>query len=154
MKPKKILTVDDDESIRQTVCMMLELEGFEAVWAKNGQVALDYLTRIPASELPDLVLLDYMMPVMNGKEFYHAKNSNPKLAKIPVVMMTANGNLVNVMDNVESAGGYMSKPMDYETVVKMVKHFLGLDESDPAPVEPTDSSYKSRTAGDGEIHTA
>lgn len=132
MKAKKILTVDDDESIRQSVSEMLELEGFEAVWAKNGQVALDYLKAIPDSELPDLVLLDYMMPVMNGKEFFRAKSQNPRLAPIPVVMMTANGNLVNVMDNVESAGGYMSKPMDYETVVKMVKHFLG---NDPQPVQ-------------------
>lgn len=126
MKTKKILTVDDDESIRQSVTDMLEMEGFEAVWAKNGQVALDYLNAIPDSELPDLVLLDYMMPVMNGKEFFRAKLKSPKLAQIPVVMMTANGNLVNVMDNVESAGGYMSKPMDYETVVKMVKHFVSL----------------------------
>lgn len=125
MKTKKILTVDDDESIRQSVTEMLELEGFEAVWAKNGQVAIDYLNHIPESELPDLVLLDYMMPVMNGKEFFREKEKNPRLAQIPVVMMTANGNLVNVMDNVESAGGYMSKPMDYETIVKMVKHFIG-----------------------------
>lgn len=123
MKCPKILTVDDDESIRQTVSEMLEFEGFEAVWAKNGQVALDYLNAIPDRELPDLVLLDYMMPVMNGKEFYLLKEKNPRISHIPVVMMTANGNLVNVMDNVE-AGGYMSKPMDYETVVKMVKHFL------------------------------
>lgn len=127
MKPKKILTVDDDESIRQSMTEMLEMEGFEAVWAKNGRVALDYLKMIPESELPDLVLLDYMMPVMNGKEFFHEKSGNPRLAQIPVVMMTANGNLVNVMDNVETAGGYMSKPMDYETVVKMVKHFIGTD---------------------------
>ncbi len=125
MKTKKILTVDDDESIRQSVTEMLEMEGFEAVWAKNGQVALDYLKAIPESELPDLVLLDYMMPVMNGKEFFREKEKHPRLARIPVVMMTANGNLVNVMDNVETAGGYMSKPMDYETIVKMVKHFLG-----------------------------
>jgi two-component system chemotaxis response regulator CheY len=125
MKPKKILTVDDDESIRQSVTEMLEYEGFETVWAKNGQVAIDYLKAIPDSELPDLVLLDYMMPVMNGKDFYLEKRKHPRLAGIPVVMMTANGNLVNVMDNVETAGGYMSKPMDYETVVKMVKHFIG-----------------------------
>ncbi len=125
MKLKKILTVDDDESIRQSVSDMLELEGFEAVWAKNGLVAIDYLKAIPDSELPDLVLLDYMMPVMNGKDFFQEKEKHPRLAKIPVVMMTANGNLVNVMDNVETAGGYMSKPMDYETVVKMVKHFIG-----------------------------
>ncbi len=127
MKVKKILTVDDDESIRQSVTDMLELEGFEAVWAKNGRVAIDYLTAIPDSELPDLVLLDYMMPVMNGKDFFIEKEKHTRLAGIPVVMMTANGNLVNVMDNVVSAGGYMSKPMDYETVVKMVKHFIGND---------------------------
>lgn len=141
MKPKKILTVDDDESIRQSVSEMLELEGFEAVWAKNGQVALDYLTAIPDSELPDLVLLDFMMPVMNGKEFVQKKEKIPRLAKIPVVMMTANGNLVNVMENVESAGGYMSKPMDYETVVKMVKHFLDMNDGYSGDHSPsTDSS--------------
>ena len=140
MKPKKILTVDDDESIRQSVSEMLELEGFEAVWAKNGQVALDYLIAIPDSELPDLVLLDFNMPVMNGKEFVLKKEKLPRLAKIPVVMMTANGNLVNVMENVESAGGYMSKPMDYETVVKMVKHFLDMSDYSGDNSPSTDSS--------------
>lgn len=130
MKPKKILAVDDDESIRQTLVQMLELEGFDAVWAKNGQVALDYLNSVPESELPDLVLLDFMMPVMNGQEFFRRKASFPRIAKIPVVMMTANGNLVNVMDQMEAAGGFMAKPMDYETVVKMVRHFLP-DETAP-----------------------
>lgn len=127
MKNQKILTVDDDESIRQAVSDMLEMEGFESVWAKNGQVALDYLKKVPDAELPDLVLLDYMMPVMNGKDFFLQKKNDPRISDIPVVMMTANGNLVNVMDNVETTG-YMSKPMDYETVVKMVKHFLGNNE--------------------------
>ncbi|MES2526214.1 MAG: response regulator [Bdellovibrionota bacterium] len=131
MKTQKILTVDDDESIREAMTEMLEFEGFETVWAKNGLVALDYLKRVPDSELPDLVLLDYMMPVMNGKQFFNEKKSDPRLEGIPVVMMTANGNLVNVMDNVETTG-YMSKPMDYETVVKMVKHFLGHDEGQRA----------------------
>lgn len=140
MKRKKILTVDDDESIRQSVSEMLELEGFEAVWAKNGQVALDYLSAIPDSELPDLVLLDYMMPVMNGKEFFQQKKNDPRLSHIPVVMMTANGNLVNVMEHVETAGGYMSKPMDYETVVRMVKHFLNEDPPIQHRASPTDSS--------------
>lgn len=125
---KKILTVDDDEDIRFAVSSMLELEGFESVWAKNGQVALEYLKRVPDSELPDLVLLDFMMPIMNGQDFFKAISNDSRLKKIPVVMMTANGNLVNVMDRVE-AGGFMSKPMDYETVVKMVKHFLYPDSS-------------------------
>lgn len=125
---KKVLTVDDDEDIRFAVSSMLEMEGFECVWAKNGQVALDYLKRSPDSELPDLVLLDFMMPIMNGQQFFKAIQGDRRLGHIPVVMMTANGNLVNVMDRVE-AGGFMSKPMDYETVVKMVKHFLYPDAS-------------------------
>lgn len=129
IQTKKILTVDDDEDIRSSVCEMLELEGFETVWAKNGQVALNYMLNVSDSELPDLVLLDYMMPVMNGQAFCEAKKNIRRLADIPVVMMTASGNLINVMDKVNmSAGGYMSKPMDLHTVVKMVKHFLYQDQ--------------------------
>lgn len=123
MDRKKILTVDDDEDIRNTLSEMLQEEGYDTVWAKNGQVALDYLKASPDNELPDLVLLDYMMPIMNGQDFYNEKSKLDRLKDIPVVMMTANGNLQNVMDRVET-GGYMSKPMDIETVVKMVKHFL------------------------------
>lgn len=120
---KKILTVDDDEDIRLSLKEMLEDEGYEVVWAKNGQVALDYLNATPDGELPNLVLLDHMMPVMNGQEFCQKKLKAPRLSKIPVVMMTAGGNLVNVMD-LCSSDGYMAKPMDLPTVVKMVKHFL------------------------------
>lgn len=67
---KKILTVDDDEGIRHAVTTVLEMEGYDTVWAKNGQVALEYLRRVSDRELPDLVLLDYNMPVMNGHDFY------------------------------------------------------------------------------------
>lgn len=131
MAGKKILTVDDDECIRSSLRDMLELEGFETVWAKNGQVALDYLLAVPDGELPDLVLLDFMMPVMNGQDFCRAKAAHPKLKSIPVVMMTAGGNLVNVMDRCDT-NGYMSKPMDLHTVVNMVTHFLGPDaEEEP-----------------------
>jgi two-component system phosphate regulon response regulator PhoB len=131
MANKKILTVDDDEAISSGLRDMLELEGFDTVWAKNGQVALDYLLAVPDVELPDLVLLDYMMPVMNGQEFCREKIRHPKLRHIPVVMMTAGGNLVNVMD-LCATDGYMAKPMDIETVVRMVKHFLGPEEIAPA----------------------
>lgn len=124
---QKILTVDDDEDIRASLSALLELEGFETVWAKNGQVALEYLKKVSDTELPDLVLLDFMMPIMNGQQFYLELMKDPRLSPIPVVMMTANGNLVNVMERVE-AEGFMSKPMDYDTVVKMVKHFLGPQE--------------------------
>lgn len=124
-KSKKILTVDDDEDIRSSISERLEMEGFETVWAKNGRVALEYLKATPDADLPDLILLDFMMPIMNGQEFCREKSTIPRLSTIPVVMMTASGNLVNVMDKIDSnASGYLSKPMDDMTIVNMVRHFL------------------------------
>lgn len=124
-KVKKILTIDDDEDIRSAISLRLEMEGFETVWAKNGRVALEYMINITDDELPDLIILDFMMPVMNGQQFCREKNKNPRFASIPVVMMTAGGNLVNLMDKVDQeANGYMAKPMDEDTIINMVKYFL------------------------------
>lgn len=125
VKPKKILTVDDDEDIRNTIGQRLEIEGYETVWAKNGQIALDYMMATRDIDLPDLVLLDYMMPIMNGQEFCKKKSTIKRLAHIPVIMMTASGNLINLMDKVDDgADGYMSKPIEDETIMKMVDHFV------------------------------
>jgi CheY-like chemotaxis protein len=121
----KILTVDDDEEIRSTLSMLLECEGFQTVHAKNGRVAMDYLLRTSERELPDLILLDYMMPVMSGDDFCKMIAVEKKLKHIPVVMMTASGNLVKLMDQVEKkADGYLSKPMDIYSVLSMIEYFL------------------------------
>lgn len=150
-RPKKILTIDDDEDIRSSISERLEMEGFETVWAKNGRVALEYLKATNDNDLPDLILLDYMMPIMNGQEFYREKMKIERLAKIPVVVMTAGGNLVNVMDKIESASmGYMAKPMDDETIIKMVTHFLNqLSERSPDLAEPvrTNPEMMDKTLG-------
>ncbi|MBA2404476.1 MAG: response regulator [Bdellovibrionales bacterium] len=120
----KILTVGDDECIRSTISDLLEDEGFETVHAKNGRVALDYLLATPDERLPNLIFLDYMMPVMDGESFCLNKAANPRLANIPVVMMTASGNLIRLMDTVEKkASGFMSKPMEIDVVMDMVEYF-------------------------------
>lgn len=121
----KIMTVDDDEEIRSSLSLLLEDEGFQTIHAKNGRVALDYLLATPDERLPDLILLDYMMPIMGGDDFCKSKAAVPRLAHIPVVMMTASGNLVKLMDKVErEAEGYISKPMDINSVIGMVEFFL------------------------------
>lgn len=121
----KIMTVDDDEEIRSSLSLLLETEGFQTIHAKNGRVALDYLLATSDDQLPDLILLDFMMPVMSGDAFCKTMDTYERLSKIPVVMMTAGGNLIKLMDSVDKeADGYLSKPMDIQSVLSMIEYFL------------------------------
>lgn len=121
----KIMTVDDDEEIRSSLSLLLETEGFQTIHAKNGRVALDYLLATSNDKLPHLILLDYMMPVMSGDAFCTTIREHKRFSHIPVVMMTAGGNLIKLMDCVDtSAVGYLSKPMDIHSVLSMIEHFL------------------------------
>lgn len=81
-----ILIVEDDDDIRDTVADLLELEGHQVTSAANGREALAYLHG--TSSLPDLILLDLMMPVMSGWEFRCKQRHDPRLASIPVVVLT------------------------------------------------------------------
>ncbi len=80
-----VLVVDDDAAVRDLVRVTLEKEGVEVDTAENGRLALDYL----AQALPRLILLDLMMPVMDGFEFLETLKSRPEWASIPVVVVTA-----------------------------------------------------------------
>jgi CheY-like chemotaxis protein len=81
-----ILVVDDDEDLRDTLQGILEDEGYGVVSAANGREALDYLR---ANDLPCMVLLDLMMPIMDGWEFIREQEADPALAQLPVVIITA-----------------------------------------------------------------
>jgi CheY-like chemotaxis protein len=83
-----ILVVDDDVDIRASLCDFLEDEGYTIATAANGRDALDYLRGNPA---PSVVLLDLMMPIMDGYEFRTEQKRDPAIAAIPVVVMTARG---------------------------------------------------------------
>ena len=80
--------VDDDRDIRDALCELLEDEGYRAVSASNGQEALVYLN---SREPPCVILLDLMMPVMDGWEFRRRQQSDPRWSQIPVVVITAAG---------------------------------------------------------------
>jgi CheY-like chemotaxis protein len=82
----RILVVDDDSDLRETLQMLLEQHGFLVTTAPNGRAALDCLLAGPR---PDLVLLDLMMPDMNGWQFFEAVRAEANLASIPIVIMTA-----------------------------------------------------------------
>jgi two-component system alkaline phosphatase synthesis response regulator PhoP len=81
-----VLVVDDDESIRETLQMALELENYATALAGDGAQALEWLRRNPT---PRLILLDLMMPVMDGWQLFDQLAKDERLARIPVVVITA-----------------------------------------------------------------
>jgi CheY-like chemotaxis protein len=82
-----ILVVDDEAEIRQLISAVLTEEGYTVAQATNGREALAYLRAAPT--LPCVILLDLMMPIMNGWEFLRARQNYPLLATIPTVAISA-----------------------------------------------------------------
>lgn len=82
---RTILVVDDEYSIAESLVEILSWEGYSVVTASNGRDALEALPRVR----PDLVLLDYMMPVMDGLQLLQAIRQSPEHRDLPVVLMTA-----------------------------------------------------------------
>jgi CheY-like chemotaxis protein len=86
MNMPTVMVVDDIPVVRETVAKLLRHEGFETICAANGREALDAARRSP----PALVLLDVMMPEMNGMQFLEQLRGDPQIQNTPVIMMTAN----------------------------------------------------------------
>jgi CheY-like chemotaxis protein len=122
-----VLVVEDDSLIRQMVRRVLEKEGWSVREAENGRVALDAIAQSP----PSIILLDLMMPVMNGFDFIRELRKHEEWRKIPVVILTAKDLTVDdrsqLKGNVElvlQKGDY-SRERLLEEVREMVKASLG-----------------------------
>ena len=116
----RVLLVDDDFDIRAVLLEVLEQEGYRVSVATNGQDALAFLETNPA---PDLILLDLMMPVMNGYEFREHQVANTNWSKIPVIVMSADGGKSN-SDRQERLKGavFVKKPPDLDEFLQTVQN--------------------------------
>lgn len=113
----KILVVEDNDDVREMMAVTLELEGHKVATAANGREALEQLR---AGEKPCLILLDLMMPVMNGWEFRREIEQDPALSNVPVVVVSAaTGDIVRKTP----ADGFLSKPIDVERLLDVVCGF-------------------------------
>jgi CheY-like chemotaxis protein len=83
---RNILLVEDDEIVRRAIHMVLEWEGYQVRCASNGQEALDALRE---GYRPSLILLDILMPILDGEEFRQEQLRDPRLASIPVIVVSA-----------------------------------------------------------------
>jgi CheY-like chemotaxis protein len=119
-KSKKVMVVEDDAMIRASLVELLEGEGYEVIGVENGQAAMNYLKS--SEVLPGVILLDVMMPIMDGWQFRTQQLSDSKISKIPVIVVTADGNAQDKAD-VMSAQGWVNKPFKIDDILESVaKH--------------------------------
>jgi CheY-like chemotaxis protein len=118
-----VLVVDDDAAIRETLCMILEDEGYGVATAADGQEALTHLRSSPK---PCLILLDLMMPVMSGWDFRKQQQQDPDLAAIPIVVVSAVGNSVERMSAL-NAIAHFKKPVDLDALLETVAHHCRME---------------------------
>lgn len=114
-----ILIVEDDDGVGEALVSILRDEGYVAEIASNGAAAL---RRLAARPLPTLILLDLMMPQMNGWEFRRLQLQDPAIAAIPVLLLTGAGTAAKSIDELHVAGT-IEKPVELETLLAEVAHY-------------------------------
>ncbi len=129
MKPQKpkVLIVDDDQLVRQIVQEILSDENYEIQLAKDGKDALESIHR----DQPDIIILDIMMPIMDGLDVSKHLKSNRTTASIPIIMLTARTSISDKFDGFDAgADEYISKPFDADVLQKRVKSLLRRTQMD------------------------
>lgn len=115
--PCPVLIVEDDQDLREMMAQLLSLEGFRAASVANGREALDYLQD---AETPRLILLDLMMPVMDGWEFRRLQQADPALRSVPVIVLSA-------LDQARATGldatAFLKKPLDFDRLLALVRTY-------------------------------
>ena len=116
---RTILVVDDDQDLRDAIADILSDEGYRVGQAGNGAEALTYLR---THEKPDLILLDLMMPVMDGLQFRREQRRDPLLAEIPVVVLTAAGKVARRELAAEDV--VVAKPIRPDELLQLLKTYI------------------------------
>jgi CheY-like chemotaxis protein len=112
-----VLIVEDDEDLREMMAQLLSLEGFHSATVANGREALQYLQD---AEKPQVILLDLMMPVMDGWEFRRQQQADPDLAPVPVIVLSALDQ--GRASDLEPAA-FLKKPLDFDRLLTLVRSY-------------------------------
>jgi CheY-like chemotaxis protein len=128
MNSPLVLVVDDDPDILEAICDILEAEGYRVARARHGGEALQRLE----AERPSLILLDLMMPVMDGVAFAQRLHGDPGVAEIPIVVISADGNPQRAA--LVGARGYLAKPFDIDALLAHVSSITGGGAPTQTPV--------------------
>ena len=119
----RLMVVEDEPENRLFIGMMLRTEGYDVVEAEDGPTALDLLSR---EAPPDLILLDVMMPGLNGWQVFERLRGEPRFGDIPVIMLTALAQRSDVERAVElGVDGYLTKPFEPADLIHTIEETLG-----------------------------
>ena len=120
---KRIIVVDDDKEIQEIVTFVLNRNGFEVAVASNGQ----QLQHLLATQVPDLIILDVMMPGQNGYEIFSSLRSDIRTQQVPVIIMTAHTENIYERISVDlGASDHLTKPFHPLDLVEKVRTLLGV----------------------------
>jgi DNA-binding response OmpR family regulator len=121
MGTPRVLIVEDEPNIVLSLEILLQRAGYETASSADGEAALELIRRTH----PDVVLLDIMLPKLNGYEVCRVVKSDPTLSSIPVVMLTAKGQEVEILKGLElGASAYIAKPFGNAEVLEAVRAAL------------------------------
>lgn len=114
-----VLIVEDEKNIQEILKLGLEMEGFQVITADNGKMGMDILSS--TSPLPCVILLDLMMPIMNGWEFADAISKESSLSTIPLILVTAYGDRAKSIPS----KAIVEKPVDFNVLIEAVNKCCG-----------------------------
>jgi CheY-like chemotaxis protein len=127
MTSQTILVVDDDTAILDMITQVLIEEDYQVVTANNGRSAVD----LAHEQLPQLILLDLMMPEMNGWQVVEALRISPKTRPIPILLLSARREMASAAGEL-GVTAYLEKPFDLDELLDRVQHLLMLTTTPPA----------------------
>lgn len=121
MSDRKVLVVDDEENITQILEFSICAEGYQVVTASNGEEAIEKARK----EQPNLIILDIMMPKVDGYEACRILKSNPLTKRIPIILLTAKGREIDKKLGYEvGASDYIVKPFSPSKLVEKINEYL------------------------------
>jgi CheY-like chemotaxis protein len=126
MASHRIFVVEDEEMIRDSIVEFLDEQGYDAIGAADGRDALDKLAA-PAPR-PCLILLDLMMPVMDGRAFREQQLKTPDLAEIPIIVFSAYRDVARTAADLKAAG-HLAKPLRLTELLETVRRHCTNGES-------------------------
>ena len=117
---KKIVVIEDDSAIREDLIELLQMENYDVKSYSNGKEGLDGLELTPVNERPSLILLDLMMPVMDGYHFLEEIKKRSEFSAIAILIMSADGQAPKRL-NMDRATAFVKKPIELDPFLALIE---------------------------------